>query len=323
MFDKPGLFYSNKPSRVLFNDQWLFDSEKIKKLKSHKLIVLDFSSEHYGIDGIDHVYHELTEHGLNFILLTHEIQDHLRLPRLLFYSFWYYYSIKNFNPPQSYNRKYAWSCLNGNPRVHRIYNFYLAKSKSYFDQSIFSMHDLDASWCSRRDDFILPPEVTQFWENIRNTLPNRVTVINTDTLIANNIQGLDIDIPAFTECYCHMVSESTVLPRVFITEKTWKPVAAQQLFLMLGNPKTINALRSLGVDVYDDVIDHSYDNELNWQKRMEMAYQSLEAVISTDLEQLYHQTEARRKKNFDLFQSGKFGLEYKQDLINAIDIYLK
>lgn len=317
MFDKPGLFYSNNPSNAVFNEQWHLDHKKIENLKIHKLVVLDFSSEHYGVSGIDYVYDALNGHGLNFILLTHEIQDHLRLPRLLFFSFWYYYSIKNFNLPKTFNKNKAWSCLNGNPRPHRIYNFYLAKTKSYFDQGIFSMHDYDADGCARGDDVILSPEVKEFWDNTRKSLPHK------DEVLGANGAGIDLDITAFTDCYIHLVSESTVMTRVFITEKTWKPIAAQQLFLMLGNPKTISALRTLGVDVYDDIVDHSYDNEPDWQKRFEMVYQSLESLVSCNLEEIYQRTESRRKKNFDLFQSREFGLEYKQDLIAAIDTHLK
>ena len=317
MFDKPGVFYSNTSSTV-FDDQWLLDHAKIENLKNHKLAVLDFSSEHYGIHGIDHVYRALEQHGVNFLLLTHDIQDHKRLPRLLFYSHWYYYSIKFFNLPSKFpdTKQFAWSCLNANPRPHRIYNFYIAKSKQYFDQSIFSMHDCKGG-AVRSDDIVLPAEIIGFWDTTKEHLPDK------DVVLGGNSAGIDLNIPAFTECYTHLVSESTVIPKVFITEKTWKPIAAQQLFLVFGNPGTVQTLRMLGVDVFDDVIDHSYDNEPDFYRRVDLIHQSLESLIALDLQHLHQQTESRRKKNFDQFLSGKFGLRYKQDLLDAIDAYLK
>lgn len=318
MFDKPGTFYSNDPNTV-FDSQWLIDHSKIETLKSHTLSILDFSSEHYGIHGIDHVYHALEDHNVNFILLTHDIHDHKRLPRLFFYSFWFYYSIKSFNLSTTFPaiKHFAWSCLNLNPRPHRIYNFCIARSKPYFDQSIFSMYNHETVGLSRKDDVVLSPEMLSFWDNIKESLPDRNSIVRIKG------SGNDITIPAFTDCYTHLVSESTVMPKVFITEKTWKPIAAQQLFLVLGNPGTVQALRMLGVDVFDDIVDHSYDNETDWQRRIDLIYQSLESLIALDLETLYQQTELRRKKNFDAFMSSSLGSKYKQDLLDAIDTYLK
>lgn len=315
MFDRPGIFYTNDP-KIIFDDDWLLDYAKIKNLKKHNLCVLDFSSENYGAGGLDHVYQALEQHELNFLLLTHNIYDHQRLPKLFFYSFWYYYSIKFFNLPKSFSntKHFTWSCLNCNPRPHRIYNFYIAKSKSFFDQSIFSMHDYELVGLSRPDDLKLSIEVLNFWNDVSKTLPHINAIIG---------KGLYINIPAFTDCYVHLISESTIISQVFITEKTWKPIAAQQLFLVLGNPGTIQALRLLGVDVYDDIVDHSYDTETDCYRRIDLIYKSLENLLSYDLEDLYRQTEYRRKKNFDLFLSESFGSIYKQDLANAIDTYIK
>jgi hypothetical protein len=114
-----------------------------------------------------------------------------------------------------------------------------------------------------------------------------------------------------------------VIPRIFITEKTWKPIAAQQLFLVFGNPGTIHALRQLGVDVFDDIIDHSYDLEADWKLRLDKIYNSLEKLLCQNLNNIYQLTQSRRQHNADLCQSGAFGHRYQTDLQSAIDNYLK
>ena len=67
MFNDPGIFYFNRPSDVMFDQDWKLDSNKISKLKDHKLVIADFSSEHYGVDGLDHVYQALEQQGINFL----------------------------------------------------------------------------------------------------------------------------------------------------------------------------------------------------------------------------------------------------------------
>lgn len=45
----------------------------------------------------------------------------------------------------------------------------------------------------------------------------------------------------------------------FLSEKTFKPIVAGQMFVIHGCPGSIVALRKRGYDVFDDFIDHGYD----------------------------------------------------------------
>jgi len=46
---------------------------------------------------------------------------------------------------------------------------------------------------------------------------------------------------------------------VFLTEKTYKALMSLQPFIIYGNKGSIQTLRNMGFDVFDDIIDHSYD----------------------------------------------------------------
>jgi hypothetical protein len=53
----------------------------------------------------------------------------------------------------------------------------------------------------------------------------------------------------------------------FITEKTWKPIKFGQPFVVIGTPGTLAALRAAGYDVFDDVLDNTYDTIENNTER--------------------------------------------------------
>lgn len=316
MFDKPGLFYSNSPGDVIFDNDWVLDNNKIQNLKQHKLVVLDCSSEHYGVDGLEYIYNKLDQLEVNFLLLSHHPGDHKKFSRMFFYPWWYHWSKQNFVTVknQSTTRSYKWSCLNGNPRAHRIYNYFYSQQQSYYNSAYFSFYNSDPY---RADDVKLPDDVVTFWENIKHTLPNR------NSIHVGIRPDAQCDLPAIIDSYVHLVTETTVIPKIFVSEKTWKPIANAQLFLIFGNPGTVGYLRDMGVDVFDDIIDHSYDSIDNWQARLHAIHHQLEKLINQNIESVFQATQARRVDNATRFFSGDFDCQYKntieQSIIDILD----
>jgi len=299
MFDSPEIFYFNKPKDVIFDDNWVLDYDKIAKLKDYKLVIADFSPDHYGVDGLDHVYQALDQQQVNFLLLSHDPLDHKRFERMWFYPTWYHWARKNLKTKnsQSLDKTYKWSCLNANPRNHRIYNYYCFHQKSYFHDACFTFYNGGAT---RADDVPLDDEVTQFWNNIKQTLPH------SSTIFSNGYPIADCNLPACYDSYIQLVVETTIIEKMFVSEKTWKPIASGQLFLIFGNPGTVSYLRNQGVDVFDDLIDHSYDHTLDWKLRLHQIHQQLEILICQDLRKIYQDTRERREINRQKFLSGAF-----------------
>jgi hypothetical protein len=288
--------------------------EHIEEFKNYPLVIADLSSEHWSTS-IDYVYQLLEENNINFILLTYNPADHLRKPRLLFYPWWYEWTKDNFNQRclriNTLEKLYPVSCLNAAPRFNRIYNYLALRKKSYFDKMLFTMHRSDFD-PGRHDDYKLEPSVAEEWNTIKDSLPNR-----------NKIRpGVEDEIynPAYSNSYINLITETTVLPEVFITEKTWKSVASGQLFLMIGAPGAVDHLRSLGVDTFDDIVDHKYyDTELNWSSRIDKVHELLDSLMAQDLYKLNQHTLARRQRNADNFFAGLFGQPYKQEIKTCIN----
>lgn len=316
MFDRPGVYYSNNPKNI-FNDEWFLDQDKINNLKQHNLAIINFSSEHYGVDGIDYVYHALDSAGINFLLLSHDPGDHQKFDRMLFYPHWYHWSKENFvmgkNNPV---KKYKWSCLNGNPRLHRVYNYFYSQKQPYFNSAYFTFHNNEIF---RHDDVTIPEDAINFWNAIKDSMPGREMIDEKQLLRPDS----RCDLPATTDSYVHLVTETTVIPRMFVSEKTWKPVASGQLFLVFGNPRTVEYLRNQGVDVFDDIIDHSYDLVEDWQHRLHLIHNQLKLLIEKNLEDIYIATLARRQSNVEKFFSGRFDSQYQQTLTQRINQLLE
>lgn len=68
-----------------------------------------------------------------------------------------------------------------------------------------------------------------------------------------------------------IVAETTVTATkdqpVFITEKTFKPIAFEQPFMVCGTVGTLAYLKTQGFETFDNVFDESYDSVASWLQR--------------------------------------------------------
>jgi hypothetical protein len=293
--------------------KWTINHDYLLQYKS-KLIIVDFASEHWN-QFDDNVYHDLDASDYNFLLLTYDHNRHQMYPKMFYYPYWYYTStewpVTKNNTVES--RTFDLGCLNAGPRPHRIANYYHLMKKSYKDQISISFHNIDNKeqnyW--RQDDVTLLDEELNYWNSIRHSLP---------LLRKPHNASPPICLPQLFDSYLHLVTETTVIPGVFITEKTWKPVIAGVPFLVFGNPGTMSFLKTLGVDTYDDVIDHAYyDNEVDWRERLAKMYTILDKLIEYGAEKIYQQLFVRAQNNQTKFYNGEFDPGYQSQLISAIE----
>lgn len=136
-------------------------------------------------------------------------------------------------------------------------------------------------------------------------------------------------IPGFEECVFNIVMESSVgfnqnshehqytfiapswcrgnSDRLFFTEKSAKAFLMRQLPIFIAAPGYVNELRNIGFDVFDDIIDHSYDKEDYVNKRCDMVFDELKRLVNMhSLETwnmlLKHKLQHRLVKNFNLMR---------------------
>jgi hypothetical protein len=308
---RPNIVRYVRPQEI-YTDDFGIDRPLLQDLnRRFPVLVLELSRENYGI-GNFYIYDECEKLGLNFVLLTHDVNAHGQRPHMMYYPHWYYYCVKHFRYGQEkFPKQYLLSCINRNPKRHRILNYFLLKKKSYWNQSLVTLYQPTTGLPTRFDDFDLPAEIELEWQNNMNLLPQ--------WRIGNNATD-NLTIDAFTNSYVHLVTESTCVENFFVTEKTWKPIASEQLFFVYGAPGMIKYLREVGVDTFDDIIDHKYyDTESDPVQRLHRLHTVLDDFLQQDVEQIYVDTAERREKNKNLFVTDQFNNRYYSDLKNTID----
>jgi hypothetical protein len=166
---------------------------------------------------------------------------------------------------------------------------------------------------TRPDDIPLPADIQSKWDAVRESLP----VATRQQLAATRC----VTHPGYTDTYLHLTVETCANTGFFITEKVWQPIACGQLFLVWGSAGSICHLRDMGVDVFDDFIDHKYyDTEQDPLVRIKKIHALLDVLATQDLDSIFQQTLARREDNISKFKNGLFGAKYRDQLTTCINM---
>ena len=277
--------------------RWGLDLDVARQYLSKGTLIVNMSADPFN-KLEEQVVDQLSTITDNFVVLSGdatyfiEPKDHI-----CFLPFWYL--IQKYIWPKSIASSgpcsYKISSLNGTTRYHRVENFVKLKEKTYFDQLYFTMR---YAWNERTEKQQTPKS---FWNSdiaekfSSLILPDQSPGEKTDS----------IDNPAYQDSYVNYVTETSILDgTIMTTEKTWKPIMAGQPAIWLANPGTVNFLRSIGFDMFDDILDdHRYDNETNLNRRIDMIYDIIDNIMSADLAQIFQDTLARRQANLDQFYS--------------------
>lgn len=197
-------------------------------------------------------------------------------------------------------------CLNRIPREIRYYFMYQMWNKNIiheFNASLKEITDLSEIVSYNNNEFINQIKDNDNFASLLNSLP---WIIDTPQFNANHWDNIEYDFKAsnliFITTETLFSSDSTNL---FLTEKTFKPMALGMPFIVIGNPYILKRLRSLGYKTFDTLWDESYDEEFDCHKRMEKIVQLVE-----DLHYKY-----TTEQLFDLIEENKYILEHNYNLL--------
>ena len=309
----PNFLFIEGPKCIDLTDRTLSTIDK------NKILVICFSDSNFGNVPFD-LHDKIKTYLPNFLILSSDTSHHLQKSNLVYHPF-YYYFLKDVLKDQAIDnsrvdrvkRKYKVCCLNGTPRPHRIYNYLELKNKSYFNDCFFSIHTDPVNIKNNRgDEPLLPDSIIAEWSAVSANLP---------MFSGTNVQPehLDLSHPAYRNSYINLVTETTVAHNFFISEKTWKPIAAGQLFLLFSCAGSVEHLRGYGIDTFDDIINHDYyDVEPDPFKRMFKLHEVLDDLIKENLHEIFIKTYNRRKQNMHLFYDTDLGKRYTNDIQQLI-----
>jgi hypothetical protein len=117
----------------------------------------------------------------------------------------------------------------------------------------------------------------------------------------------------FHNCLFNVVVESSsqtdpgIWCSQFITEKTFKAFGLRQIPLWMAVPGLVARVRALGFDLFDDIVDHNYDNISDESQRQEKLVEQItqlnQAYTLDQCQQLRTQLSSRLEQNFQLLMS--------------------
>lgn len=117
-------------------------------------------------------------------------------------------------------------------------------------------------------------------EKFKNLLPLIVDTADFQYCLAfHNIGAV---VPYMQDSMFSVVTETTYFnnkPR-FLTEKTFKPIALKQPFILATVPKTLEMLRNMGYKTFHPYIDESYDQEQDDSKRLVKIVDEIERLCN-------------------------------------------
>lgn len=106
----------------------------------------------------------------------------------------------------------------------------------------------------------------------------------------------------FDQCCVSIVAESLAEPPVnrvpFVTEKTWKPVAMQHPFMIVGEPGTLQHLHSLGFETFENLWSEDYDTTQSTSHRIDQVVENLAQYTTAPLDQLTLQKLEHNRNHF-------------------------
>lgn len=168
-------------------------------------------------------------------------------------------------------KKYKLAWLNAKKRKHRILMHDWATRNNLQADNVYSWMGIGKrkDYKSKYSISIDPNEPMPFWPNDcydqDQWLPRKEVL----------------------ESYFNIVSETFFYEnRVYITEKTWKPVHYGQPFIIIGPAFILEHLRRIGYKTFDGYIDESYDLEVDPDKRLNKVKGLIQYINGLSLREL-------------------------------------
>lgn len=181
----------------------------------------------------------------------------------------------------SENRDKLFLSVNKSMKPHRRYFLSLLMKDGILKNTNYSALDFELT-----SNYKVPSFDMEYYESIKNNLEILSNQGSKNTNYENfNIKNInsnfnfagEINILDYKNSYVNLVTESVYFNEmIHISEKSFKPFAFYQLPIYIASPNHVKKLKEYyEMDLYDDIIDHSYDLEIDDTKRMMMIIEQI------------------------------------------------
>lgn len=323
--------------------EWLeIEPAHIKNIKAGRCKILIYNSmegwNHFRFANmqIREICNKYNLTAKNFVLLTGNMDDTGYSTPNVYHNWWEFHMyFEDFNDlisagthSQLNKRKNKFICLNRRPHAHRLALSSLLYK--YKDKGILtcakevdhgSTFVLDNSW-ETIDKFY--PSLKNDIENI--LLPELPLQYDDGINAADDNPTVDRQADKFYNSWLHIVTETFhVNGQTFFSEKIFKPIYRQQLFILIGAYNDLKGLRKLGYKTFSPFIDESYDDIEDPEKRLLAAFKEIERLIhlsDQELLKIYEDCNDIIVHNFFhwLYRMQTINVDLRKNLLEALDV---
>ena len=190
--------------------------------------------------------------------------------------------------------KYPYICLNNKNHKHRCALVDNLAGNNLLDSGIVTWHRFpNTQWTSKHVyDF------KYFDDELRLLKDDFVTKLDS-FLIA----------PEYHQSFLHVIGEATTSVTC-ISEKTWLPILYRKPFIIMSNQYFHQKLIDLGFELYDEIIDYSFDSEPDMEKRAYLISKNVKKICEQDVNELYKIIKPKADRNYNnymkILESGKY-----------------
>jgi hypothetical protein len=244
-------------------------------------------------------------------------------PRVIYRPAWSFNFLR-WNPPRSdfpLERPFAFECLLGARREHRDFAMLSMQQSELLDCSIVTYRDLFVGhWIDQT-----PERVSQLFGNNKlkypYVSPNLDSAWEVKSQMDNSVSGL-VPWEIYNRTWFSVVCETLGKDRVFLSaEKMAKCLQARRLFVVFAIQGFLQHYRDWGFETFGDVLDESYDHELDDIVRWSKAFAQAQWLCGQDLPALLEKLKPRLDHNHNRLY--EFEQEKTQQLQNFIVDHLK
>lgn len=120
------------------------------------------------------------------------------------------------------------------------------------------------------------------------------------------LEFLPLPVDVYQKCFCAVVTEAKFAqPFGHFTEKTINAVKCFRPFILVAPPRSLEYLKSYGIETFGEYWDESYDQEENHEKRLIKIFQLINEISKKSIDELkliYDDLRPKLDKNYQIIQ---------------------
>lgn len=217
-------------------------------------------------------------------------------------------------------------CLNHRPHPHRLATVTYMDYLNILESGLVTCHDKSYEIGTPKTEYdsfdesikylknIVEPKYYEILKNQSVKTKQKLPLVYDIHDLTNACQPLDFNPEIYDKYLINLVTETFYInhwnyySEMFITEKTFKPILSNQIFIIIGPQGILKKLQEFGFRTFEEIFDESYDS-LPDATRAFKAIETLRDVMSTyTISDLEMRTREIRAHNLEIFKKNKFNI---------------